>query len=462
MPKEKESVPVQDFMNTMLAQAIADQASDIHIEPLTQEMRIRFRIDGVMIEKMRRPIFELGHLSNRIKALANFDISALTTPQDGHFLITVYTPITLPSAAPMPTAPPAASLPESAPVPAPKKNLSDTISHLLFDETDKKNPAASPPEAGAPQTPSAGQAPPPTPPAPQQLSLRVSIFPTLDGEAIVLRLLNRENMLLPINDLGMDDQTMVLFKKLIAKDYGMVLITGPAGSGKTTTLYSLLQTLRTKEKNIVTLEDPVELRLDDIRQSQIYADHGLTFALGMRSILRQDPDIIMIGEIRDADTAENAVRASLTGRVVLSTIHANTTLGTIPRLIDMNVDRSLIAYALNGVVAQRLVRKVCPNCRINYVPHQEFLTYFNIKSEDHTFVKGSGCENCRHTGFNGRTGLFEVLYFDDTVQALIIEKAPMKALEEYVATSGIKTLKQDALQKALAGITTLEEAGKVV
>ena len=448
MPTSNDSAPPEDFMNMMLADAISDQASDIHIEPLSEHMRVRFRVDGVMTEKWRRPLYELEPLTNRIKVLANFDISARGIPQDGHFIATVYTRQSIPSAAPLPGSAP--SSPESG-----KKHLSDTISHLLFDNKDNESKK----EESSPPLPPLASGPQPIP---HQLSLRVSLFPTLDGEAIVLRLLNRENMLLPINALGMDEATLARFKKLIAKDYGMVLITGPAGSGKTTTLYSLLQTLRTKEKNIITLEDPVELRLEDIRQSQVYADHGLTFASGMRSILRQDPDIIMVGEIRDPETAENAVRASLTGRIVLSTIHANTTLGTIPRLIDMNVERSLIAYALNGVVAQRLVRKVCSDCRVNYTPHQEFLTYFNLDPAKHTFIKGSGCETCRHTGYKGRTGLFEVLYFDDSVQTLIIEKAPMKALEEYVAASGMKSLKQDALEKALAGITTLEEVGKVV
>lgn len=455
-------------MNTILREAIVDQASDIHIEPLPEDMRIRFRIDGTLHEKWRRPLYEFDPLVNRIKILANFDISARGIPQDGHISTMVYT-----TKSPSPLSP--ASLPQtpsSAPAPE-KKHLSSTLSHLLFDKDTKKkdNNDTTPPhqegESSAPPPAATPPAPPvptasPASDTPRQLSVRVSLFPTLDGDAIVLRLLNRENMLLKISQLGMDEDTLTRFKKLIAKDYGMVLITGPSGSGKTTTLYSLLETLRSKEKNIVTLEDPVELRLEDIRQSQVYADHGLSFASGMRSIMRQDPDIIMVGEIRDSDTAENAVRASLTGRVVLSTIHANTTLGTIPRLIDMNVERSLIAYSLNGVVAQRLVRKVCSDCRIEYTPHQEFLTYFNLDPREHKFTKGGGCDSCRHTGYKGRTGLFEVLYFDDSVQTLIIEKAPMKALEEYVAKSGMKTLKQDALEKALAGVTTLEEAGKVV
>ncbi len=448
MSTSKESAHMEDFMNTILSEAITDQASDIHIEPLSQEMRIRFRIDGVMVEKWRRPLYEFEPFANRIKVLANFDISTHNIPQDGHLVTTVYIkPLSLGASSETP------SLDSLAPE---KKHLSDTITDLLFDHPKNEESHITESSIDTPPSPKNSS------PVPYQLSLRVSFFPTLDGDTIVFRLLNRENMLLPINALGMDDETMVRFRKLIAKDYGMVLITGPSGSGKTTTLYSLLQTLRTKEKNIVTMEDPVELRLEDIRQSQVYADHGLTFASGMRSILRQDPDVIMVGEIRDPDTAENAVRASLTGRIVLSTIHANTTLGTIPRLIDMNIHRSLIAYALNGIVAQRLVRRVCPDCHITYTPHPEFLAYFNIDPSTHTFIKGSGCDSCRHTGFKGRIGLFEVLYFDDTVQTLIIEKQPMKALEDYIATSGMKTLKQDALEKTLAGITTLEEAGKIV
>ena len=452
-PSPKSS---EDIISTIIRDAVFDRASDIHIEPLEREFRIRFRIDGVLHEKQHLPLYELESLSNRIKVLANLEIAGHNFPQDGHFTIMIRPPET--------GAPTKSNPSEQTESGQAKTRLSETLSHLLFN-TPSKAPAAAPPSDTTEHTKSQAEEPLP-PPAPLQIahliSLRVSVFPTLDGDSIVMRLLNREGELLRLEQLGMDDATLALFRRLIAKDYGMVLVTGPSGAGKTTTLYSLIETLRSKEKNIVTLEDPVELRLDEIRQSQIFADHGLTFASGMRSILRQDPDIIMIGEIRDPETAENAVRASLTGRVVLSTIHANTTLGTIPRLIDMNVERSLIAYALNGVVAQRLVRKICPDCRVNYTPHQEFLTYFNIDPSQHTFVKGSGCETCHHTGYRGRTGLFEVLYFDDTVQTMIIEKAPMKALEEYVAKSGMKSLKQAALEKVFAGITTIEEAGKVV
>ncbi|MDZ4285801.1 MAG: GspE/PulE family protein, partial [Candidatus Sungbacteria bacterium] len=439
MSTSKESAPIEDILNTILREAIVDQASDIHIEPLPEEMRIRFRIDGTLLEKWRRPLYEFEPLINRIKVLANFNITVRDVPQDGHITTIVYM---LKSPPPLPPIPASSTISPEVTTPASpeKKHLSDTLSHLFFNQdTSKDNNDAPPPRQEAPPSASPQIPAPPPPPISvdpltsdvpsRQLSVRVSLFPTLNGDATVLRLLNRENMLLQLNELGMDEDTLSRFRRLIAKDYGMVLITGPSGSGKTTTLYSLLETLKTKEKNIVTLEDPVELRLQDIRQSQVYADHGLSFASGMRSILRQDPDIIMVGEIRDPDTAENAVRASLIGRVVLSTIHANTTLGTIPRLIDMNVERSLIAYAINGVVAQRLVRKICPDCRIEYIPHQEFLTYFNLEPREHTFVKGGGCDSCRHTGYKGRTGLFEVLNFDDSVQTLIIEKAPMKTLE---------------------------------
>ena len=294
------------------------------------------------------------------------------------------------------------------------------------------------------------------------LDVRVSVFPVINGEATVLRVLNRQEVLVHPENLGMSPENFGVFKKLIARTYGMILVTGPAGSGKSTTLYSILQSLRSKEKNIITLEDPVEYHFKDIRQSEIKPDQGYNYADGMRSILRQDPDIIMIGEIRDADTAEYTIRASLTGRLVFSTIHSNTTIGTIARLLDMNIERSLIAYALNGIVSQRLIRKICNTCRSSYVPDPEYLLYFGLDENSYSFTKGMGCEACRGTGYQGRTGIYEVLELDNNLRSLIIERSSMSVLEEYVASANMKTLKDAAREKVLMGVTTVEEAAKAV
>lgn len=435
----------EDFINFMLSEAVNDQASDIHIEPLSSDVRIRFRIDGVLFEKYRKPLYEYEAIVNRIKVLGNIDFSH-GIPQDGHFEFMVG-----PEGKQVLTAKMPADGGDGA-----TPSISSRFANFLFSSKVENEETAVGITEGARAEKNGTAA------SANLLSARISIFPTISGEAIVLRMLNRQEMLLPLNNLGMDDNTLKQFKRLVSKDYGMILVTGPSGAGKTTTLYSLVQSLKSKDKNIVTLEDPVEIRFDDVRQSEVKAEHGLTFGLGTRAILRQDPDIIMIGEIRDQETAEHAVRASLTGRIVLSTIHSNTTLGTVPRLIDMNVERSLIAYALNGVVAQRLVRKVCQSCKVAYTPHQEFLTYFKIDAAGNQFVKGSGCNACRQTGYQGRTGLFEVLYFDDTIQIMIIEKTPLLEIEAYIRQSGMQSLKQDAINKSLAGLTTLEEAGKVV
>ena len=269
-------------------------------------------------------------------------------------------------------------------------------------------------------------------------------------------------MLLPLNELGMDENTLKLVRKIIAKSFGMTLVTGPAGSGKTTNLYSILREIQSPEKNIITLEDPIEFRLDGIRQSQISSERGFTFAVGMRSILRQDPDVIMIGEVRDPETAEQAVRAALVGSAVYSTVHASTTVGTIARLVDMNIERSLVAYAVNGVIAKRLVRKVCPDCRTAYAPDKEQLEYLGLEGVQAQYIRGKGCDTCDETGYYGRTGLFEVLEFDNKLRSLIVERAPMDTLQSYVESKGLKTLKQDAVEKILSGITTAEEVIKVV
>ena len=395
MPDTKKELSASEFINMMLDSAITERASDVHIEPRMKDIRMRFRIDGILHEKWIKPLYELEAIINRIKVLTNLDITTRDVPQEGHFL--------------------------------------------------KEMPA----------TPPLSQS--------QIIDVRVSIFPTIYGESIVLRLLNQENVLLNLDTLGFNEHALAIYKSLISSTYGMVLVTGPSGAGKSTTLYATLLALRTLEKNIVTLEDPVELHLEDIRQTQITeTSRGLTYAMGLQRILRQDPDVIMIGEIRDPGTAEQAVRASLMGRIVLSTIHANSALGTIARLIEMKVERSLIAYALNGVISQRLVRTICPSCRIAYTPGLECLRYFGFEGKDHEFIKGKGCDLCHHTGYAGRTSIVEVLEIDDDLQLYIVERASMHKLAEYIAGKKLHTLKKDAINKILAGITTCEEAMRTV
>jgi type II secretory ATPase GspE/PulE/Tfp pilus assembly ATPase PilB-like protein len=296
------------------------------------------------------------------------------------------------------------------------------------------------------------------------INVRVSVFPTVYGDAVVFRLLNRSDILIPLAELGMDPDVLAAVRTLVSHNYGMILTTGPSGSGKTTTLYAILQELKNKEKNIITLEDPVEFYFGDLRQTQIRAEQGLTYAIGMRSILRQDPDVLMIGEIRDHETAEHAMRASLVGRIVGSTVHSNTTIGTIARLVDMNIERGLIAYAITGIIAQRLVRKVCAECAVAYTPDSAILQRLGIdnKAGVGTYKKGAGCKTCNSTGYSGRTGIYTVLIMDDELRSLIVERAPMRTLQEYVEKSHMGTLRRRAADKVLAGEITAEEAVRVV
>jgi len=294
------------------------------------------------------------------------------------------------------------------------------------------------------------------------LDLRVSIFPTVNGPASVLRILNRSEMLISLSDIGFDGEIQKKIKEMTLASYGMVLTTGPTGSGKTTSLYSMLMEINRKERNIMTLEDPIEMHFEDIRQSQIQPEIGFTFAKGMKSILRQDPDVIMIGEIRDSETAEHAVQASLTGRAVYSTLHANTTIGGIARLIDMNIERGLIAYAIRGIISQRLVRKICPDCATSETPRPEYISFLGLEGAEIDYKKGAGCASCGGSGYRGRTGVFEVLIFDDNLRALIVDKASMSELQAYVEKAGMKTLRQNAIDRVIDGTTTLEEIVRVV
>jgi type II secretory ATPase GspE/PulE/Tfp pilus assembly ATPase PilB-like protein len=295
-----------------------------------------------------------------------------------------------------------------------------------------------------------------SPDATRVLAVRSSFFPTVHGEAVVLRLLNRVDAFLSLSDLGFSEEGLRLVRQISNRSHGMVLVSGPAGTGKTTTLYSILRERAGENRTIITLEDPVEYYLDFVRQSQVAAGTGYTFALGIRSILRQDPDSIMVGEIRDVETAENAIRASLTGRLLFSTLHANSALGTITRLIDMKIGRDMIAYALSGVIGQRLVKKICSSCREEYRPSEEICASLGI-DQGTVVMRGAGCEVCFGTGYSGRVGIFEVLDVDGDLQRMIINNEPDVRIEEMARRKGLKTLREDGLRKIREGITTPEE-----
>ena len=289
------------------------------------------------------------------------------------------------------------------------------------------------------------------------LSIRVSIFPTINGEAIVLRILNRSELLMSVSQLGFDKHDEQLINKLIISPYGMILASGPANSGKTTLLYSMLKEIAAPEKNIVALEDPVEYNLEFVRQSQINPARNFTYEAGLRSILRQDPDVIMIGEIRDRQTAENAIHISLTGRLLLTTIHANNSVGTVARLLDIKVSPPLIAYSVNGIIAQRLARRICNNCKITHPPESVKLEMLGIRPNSMPFFKGKGCDECLNTGYYGRVGIFEILVIDDEFRKTIVGHESIEELITLAEKKGLKTLRQDGIQKMKDGITTIEE-----
>ena len=295
----------------------------------------------------------------------------------------------------------------------------------------------------------------------RDLDLRVSTFPTIHGENVVLRLLDRSAALSGIAELGLSREPLAVLERMIRKPNGIVLVTGPTGSGKTTTLYACLHRIASVERNIVTLEDPVEFHLASIRQTQVDPDAGLTFARGLRALLRQDPDVIMVGEVRDAETAEIAVRSALTGHLVLSTLHTNDAAGALPRLIDMRIEPFLLSSAMLGVVAQRLVRRVCDKCKQPVTPPADLTQTLQIDPARGSFQHGKGCRACSGTGYRGRVGIFEVLDVDDEMQSLITQRAPAEEIARAARRAGMRTLREDAVRKAAEGVTTLEEALRV-
>jgi len=292
----------------------------------------------------------------------------------------------------------------------------------------------------------------------REIDVRVSCMPMLYGENVVMRLLDVSNALLKLEDMGFSMKMLEKHQKLIFRPHGIVLVTGPTGSGKTTPLYASLNKINTVEKNIVTIEDPIEYRLSGIRQIQVNPKVKLTFASGLRSILRQDPDIIMVGEMRDIETAEIAIQAALTGHLVFSTLHTNDAPGAITRIIDMGLEPFLIASSVIGILAQRLLRVICPACKEKYTPTGEALQNIGFKEDEKIeFYRGKGCSKCTKTGYKGRIGIFELMLVDEKIRNLIIAKVPLEEIRKQAIASGMVTLKENGIDKIREGLTTIEE-----
>jgi type IV pilus assembly protein PilB len=386
-----QDAPVIRLVNTIITQAIVERASDIHVEPQKDHLRIRYRVDGILQEKQRLPRNIQAGVLSRVKIMSNMDIAERRKPQDGR--------------------------------------ISLRIENRAID-------------------------------------FRISSLPTVFGEKIVMRILDKGTATVPLESLGFLNDTLQLFNSVVNQPYGMIIISGPTGAGKTTTLYSVLNRLNTPGKNIVTVEDPVEYQLDGLNQVQVNVKADLTFANALRSILRQDPNIVLIGEIRDGETAQIAIEAALTGHLVLATLHTNDAPSVATRLIDMGIEPFLIASSLIGATAQRLARKICAECKEPYHPPSSALEGLGLsargKIEELTFYKGAGCNKCSGTGYKGRTGIHEMMKIDDEIRRLILHKATAREISQAARSKGMRTLLEDALVKAQEGIISLEEVLRVV
>lgn len=386
--------PVAKIVSTVLEYALKSRASDIHIEPLEDKTRIRYRIDGILQERLILPKKVHESIATRIKILSDLKIDERRLPQDGRFTFRL------------------------------------------------------------------GE---------QEVDLRVSTLPTTHGEKVVMRLLRKTGGVPTLPELGIRGNALKTMEIEITRPHGIILLSGPTGSGKTTTLYSILSKINTPKVNIVTLEDPVEYAMPGVNQVQINPAAGLTFASGLRSFLRQDPNIIMVGEIRDKETTELAIQAALTGHLVFSTIHTNNAAGALPRLLDLGAETFLLASSMNAVVAQRVVRTICTNCKTSYdapAPavkqlHDTLGKLFPAKSDQVKLYKGKGCEQCGDSGYQGRVGIFEVLQVSEKIGRLILERAAAPEIERTAIEAGMVTIVQDGFLKALEGVTTLEEVLRV-
>ncbi|HWP95940.1 MAG TPA: ATPase, T2SS/T4P/T4SS family [Syntrophomonadaceae bacterium] len=387
--KVADDAPIIRMVNSILVQAVQGRASDVHIEPQEEEMRVRFRIDGELYAVLTIPQLSQAAVVSRLKIMAGMDIAEKRVPQDGRFRM----------------------------------------------EVDMRD-----------------------------VDFRVSTLPTSYGEKVVLRILDRANALTRVEQLGLSARNKETMLTLARRPYGMVLVTGPTGSGKTTSLYAVLNEVNSIDKNIITLEDPIEYILPGINQVQANSRAGLTFASGLRSILRQDPDIIMVGEIRDQETAELAVQAALTGHLVFSTLHTNSAAGAIARLNDMGIEDFLVGSSLAAIVAQRLVRHLCPNCREKYILDEETAVRLGIKEHSgKEFFRPNGCNMCRQLGYQSRLAIHEILVVGGAVRRLINKGEHSEAIiEEAAAKEGFIRIKEDGINKAKQGLTSLEEVMKAV
>jgi general secretion pathway protein E len=385
---ETSEAPVIKLVNHILSQAVHYKASDIHIEPYQQELKIRFRMDGVLYDNLSLPKKLHPAVVSRVKILASLNIAEKRIPQDGRINIRI------------------------------------------------------------------GE---------REVDLRVSSLPTAFGERLVLRLLEKDVRVLNLQEIGLSLEHVDLFQRLIRISHGIILVTGPTGSGKTTTLYSALSEINTSDKNILTIEDPVEYQLDGIGQMQVNSKIGLSFANGLRSMVRQDPDVILVGEIRDQETAEIAIQAALTGHLVFSTLHTNDSAGAITRLIDMGIEPFLVSSSVQAIMAQRLVRRLCPLCKEAYSPSELEIRELDpgAKGLEGMFFRPVGCDHCLQTGFKGRTGIFEFLRVTETIQSLLLRTSESNQIRQLAVQEGMRTLRQDGVRKVLAGETSIDEVLRV-
>lgn len=377
------------LVNHIISQSIKARASDIHIEPYQDSFKVRYRVDGILLDLLTPPKWIQASLISRIKIMAKLDIAEKRLPQDGRI-------------------------------------------DVRIGEND--------------------------------IDIRVSTVPTIFGERVVLRLLSKSGDLLTLSEFGLGDEKLSIIDTLIREPNGIILVTGPTGSGKTTTLYAILTAINSPQVNIITVEDPIEYQLNGVGQIQVNRKIGLTFAKGLRSIVRQDPDVILVGEIRDGETADIAVQSALTGHLVFSTLHTNDSASAVTRLVDIGLEPFLLSSALNAIVAQRLVRRLCEDCKQEYTPDKNLLLLAGLTEEqcnDTTFYKAGGCEKCINTGYRGRMAIMEIMVLDEHIKSLVLQTSDSNVIKAEAVKRGMKTLRKDGISRILSGITTVEEVLRV-